>query len=217
VSLEWCNSCSQYWLLVTNPFSHLSTVRKCDSDSESCNWIMGSTAGNVYSIIVAFVSCSITLSILIWGPEFPVGGRPPWPPTGAGSADANGVECRSAFHRYKMVQSEAYLARNVVLYIWGQFEAKEIKQIPWAMDDCACAAAKCLIINNRFINNNHIFHWFLYLYSHISLLTICELMWYVNIYDNRCNCILQIQFFCKQMVPLHNNGWQSNTLKTTYL
>ena len=40
--------------------------------------IMGSTAGNVYSTIVAVVSCSITLLILVGGP------LPP-PPAGAGA------------------------------------------------------------------------------------------------------------------------------------
>ena len=39
--------------------------------AESFTRIMGSTAGNVYSTIVAVVSCSITLWILVGRPEFP--------------------------------------------------------------------------------------------------------------------------------------------------
>ena len=39
--------------------------------AESFTRIIGSTAGNVYSTIVAVVSCSITLWILVGRPEFP--------------------------------------------------------------------------------------------------------------------------------------------------
>ena len=51
--------------------------------AESFTRIMGSTAGNVYSTIVAVVSCSITLWILVGGGGFPTGRggerRPPAP------------------------------------------------------------------------------------------------------------------------------------------
>ena len=51
--------------------------------------IMGSTTGNVYSTIVAVVSCSITLWILVGG-RISYGGKPPWPPPdGAGAADVH--------------------------------------------------------------------------------------------------------------------------------
>ena len=50
---------------------------------------MGSTTGNVYSTIVAVVSCSITLWILVGG-RISYGGKPPWPPPdGAGAADVH--------------------------------------------------------------------------------------------------------------------------------
>ena len=47
---------------------------------------MGLTAGNAYSIIVAVVSCSIILWILVGRPRISYGVRPPCPPTGAGAA-----------------------------------------------------------------------------------------------------------------------------------
>ena len=49
--------------------------------AESFTRIIGSTAGNVYSTIVAVVSCSITLWILVWW----AAGPPPPPPADAGA------------------------------------------------------------------------------------------------------------------------------------
>ena len=45
--------------------------------AESFTRIMASTAGNLYSTIVAVVYCSITLWILVGGQNFLRGGSPP--------------------------------------------------------------------------------------------------------------------------------------------
>jgi len=66
--------------------------------AESLTRIMGSTTGNVYSTIVAVVSCSITLWILVGeGAEFPtVGGQdlpPALLPAGAGAGSPENAMC----------------------------------------------------------------------------------------------------------------------------
>ena len=56
--------------------------------AQSFTRIMGSSAGNVYSTIVAVVSCSITLWILVEGGRISYGGQAPTappPPAGAGA------------------------------------------------------------------------------------------------------------------------------------